>query len=301
MDYLSSIDLNQFTIFYETANCSSISKTALKLNKTQSAVSKNIKSLEEQLDVQLFKRASNGVQLTREGKALYHYVEKSLSVLNSGTKILEEIKEQQISSITIGILSHLSSANFIKIIEKFNKKYPSVKIFLIDKDSDDMMKLLEKKEIDIMIDTSLVETDDANIKIEKIKELSGGFVGNNKFEELARKRKVLANELSYYPVILPGETTSTRKLIDSNFRRRNTLLTPIVTTNTTLLAQSLIERGVGIGWIVYECVQAEIDEKKLFKINVDVEEVSIPLSIAYQKQNINSVLAELISELKSNM
>lgn len=301
LKYLSLIELNLFSIFYETVNYGSFSKTAERLGKTQSSVSQSIKLLEEQLEVQLFKRTNTGIVLTNEGKALYYYVEKSLSALNSGAKVLSEFKAQQITTITVGILSHLSTYSFVKIIKDFNKKYPTIKINLVDKDSNELLSMLEKKEIDIMVDTDLVETDDRNIEIKKIKDLIGGFVGNANYKELASKELVTAKEISLYPTILPGKTTSTRKLIDSSLRRKNVSLNPVVTTNTTMLAQNLIDNSIGIGWILYECVRKELEDEIFYKINVDIDEVKIPLSIAYQKQNINDTILELVEDIKKGM
>ena len=65
--YRSDINLNLYKIFYEVALSESISDASKKLFITQSAVSKAIKKLEEDLNVSLFYRNSKGVRLTSKG------------------------------------------------------------------------------------------------------------------------------------------------------------------------------------------------------------------------------------------
>ena len=72
----SNINLNLYKTFYEVSKYGSFSKTAEMTYSTQSAISKAIMKLEEELETKLFYRKSNGVELTDKGKELLYYVEK---------------------------------------------------------------------------------------------------------------------------------------------------------------------------------------------------------------------------------
>ena len=292
-------DLNSYKIFCVTANCSSFSEAAAKYGLTQPAVSQAIKSIEEQLGIELFIRTNNGIKLTPAGQKLLYYVEQAFCLLQSGNKIIDEIKQEEVTEINIGVPAHIGAFYFMKYLELFNKSHPNVKINILDKSSSDMKKMLEKKELELLIDTDLVESSDRNIVVKKIKDLSGVFVGNNKFEELFKK-PVSVKKINEYPLILPCSFTTTRKLIDSCFKRQNIALNPIIETNSTFIALNLIEAGIGIGWLLYDVVRKDIEEGSLLKIDVDVEQVKIPLSIAYQSHNINKVVQEIIDLLKGD-
>ena len=85
--YKSDINLNLYKIFYEVALSESISNAAKKLYITQSAVSKAIKKLEEELNTELFYRNSKGVKLTEKGEELIFYVEEAFNnLLNSASQ-----------------------------------------------------------------------------------------------------------------------------------------------------------------------------------------------------------------------
>ena len=68
--------LNLFKIFYYVAKYKSFTKAAECLFITQPAISQSVKKLEEQLNVELFKRKNKGVELTEAGEVVYHYSEQ---------------------------------------------------------------------------------------------------------------------------------------------------------------------------------------------------------------------------------
>ena len=71
--YKSNVNFNSYKIFYEVATSESISDASKKLFITQSAVSKAIKKLEEDLNTNLFYRNRNGVKLTDKGIQLLFF------------------------------------------------------------------------------------------------------------------------------------------------------------------------------------------------------------------------------------
>src|SRR5436305_12850531 len=72
------LDLDQLQSFCAIADCGSFTEAARRVHKTQSAVSMQIKRLEERLGEELFLRDGRTVVLTSEGEALYGRARKSL-------------------------------------------------------------------------------------------------------------------------------------------------------------------------------------------------------------------------------
>ncbi|EPE6978148.1 LysR family transcriptional regulator AmpR, partial [Citrobacter freundii] len=66
----SYIPLNSLRAFEAAARHLSFTRAAIELNVTHSAISQNVKSLEQQLNCQLFVRGSRGLMLTTEGESL---------------------------------------------------------------------------------------------------------------------------------------------------------------------------------------------------------------------------------------
>lgn len=77
MQYKTCLNLNLYRIFYYVAKEKNITKASKKLFISQPAISKSLKKLEEELEVTLFYRNLNGVELTEAGKILFSYIEKA--------------------------------------------------------------------------------------------------------------------------------------------------------------------------------------------------------------------------------
>lgn len=111
--YKSNINLNLYKTFYDVAKNGSISKAAQYSYTSQPAISKSIKKLEEELEVQLFYRNLNGVELTEKGKELLYYVEKSYNNLLTAKKIMLETDALERGNLSIGMPSNIGSFFFV--------------------------------------------------------------------------------------------------------------------------------------------------------------------------------------------
>jgi LysR family glycine cleavage system transcriptional activator len=85
-------NLKAFHVFDVAAGSSSFSKAAEKLFITHGAVSKQIKTLENSLSLNLFYRQGRNVRLTREGELLKGYTTQAFQTLNAGVQKLSQVK-----------------------------------------------------------------------------------------------------------------------------------------------------------------------------------------------------------------
>lgn len=294
---MHNIDLNLFKTFYFVAVHNSFTKASEKLYISQPAVTQSIKKLEEQLNVELFKRTSNGIVLTKEGEKVFYYAEQLNNLIEANSNLINKIKEDEMETINIGVPTHIGTFYFIKFLEKFNTKYPNVKINIINKKSDEMLHMLERRELDIVLDTDINNYDSKVIKAYEILKLESCFVCNEKFKDIANK-KLSPIELNNYPLILPGKTTSNRKIIDLFFKKKNVVLKPLIEANSSSISKGIIKRGIGIGWMIKEFIKEDIENGKLFEVKVDVDQVLTPVSIAYNIKYNPKIVDEFIRIFK---
>ena len=72
------INLELYKIFVLVAKEKNITKASEILHISQPAVTKHIKNLEDELQVRLFNRTNHGIELTKEGKAIYDEIKESV-------------------------------------------------------------------------------------------------------------------------------------------------------------------------------------------------------------------------------
>lgn len=296
-----NIDLNAYKAFYLVAKYKSFTKASQELFVSQPAVTQTIKKLEDQLNIELFNRSANGkITLTAAGEVVYYYAEKIFNLAVANKTVVEQARDASFEVINIGVPTHIGSFYLVKYLKMFNEKYPNVKFNIINKKSDEMIIMLKKRELDVVIDTNMNDFRDDLISTIKILDLDSCFVCSGKYKNIARKEKIELNELMRYPLILPGETTSNRKMIDYKFKEKGITLKPLIEANSSSISRQLIIEGIGIGWMIKEFVQEDIDKHILYELNVNFEQVLTPVSIAYNKKFNHDIIKEFIKIFKQN-
>ena len=150
--YKSNINLNLYKNFYEVAKSGSITKAAENSYISQSAISKSIKKLESELNVQLFYRETNGVRLTDKGKELLYFVEKSYNNLLIAERNMIEEENLERGKLSIGMPSNVGAFFLFDKIIDFHKKYPNIEITIITGGTAKLLGLLDTHQVDFVID-----------------------------------------------------------------------------------------------------------------------------------------------------
>lgn len=118
--------LHLLTIFEAAARLESFKLASEELFITPSAVSHQIKSLEEQFGFELFQRKSRGVAVNSAGKMYLHYIQQGLTAFEQGTK---KVKHRHSSpSLKISCFSTLASNIIIPQMGAFQEAHPDINI-----------------------------------------------------------------------------------------------------------------------------------------------------------------------------
>ncbi len=274
----SDINLNLYKIFYEAALSESISDASKKLFITQSAVSKAIKKLEEDLNTNLFYRNSKGVKLTEKGEELLFYVEEAFNNLVTAERTMTESKTLNKGKISIGVPSQIGSFYIFEDITNFHKKYPNIEITIISKTTTQLLKLLEQHEIDFIIDTSPINTKIDNIIIQPLIEVKNCFVAKSDTSIDIDKIKTI-KDLANYPLVLPIKGTDNRKQLDKVFEKNNVELNNVINIHTSEMIAGSIKKDLGIGYIIYDVIKENVEngEFKIIDIKENLPKITINL------------------------
>ncbi|OAN13113.1 LysR family transcriptional regulator [Photobacterium jeanii] len=141
--------LNGLRVFETAARHLSFTLTADELNVTQSAVSRQIKQLEEQLGITLFIREHRALSLTDEGKSLSELLTRQFSELNGH---LDQLKNQDDNTLRLNVAMSLAVRWLIPRLHSFKEQQPDIDIVLssiIGNTSDEVS--LNSDEYDIAI------------------------------------------------------------------------------------------------------------------------------------------------------
>lgn len=278
--YKSIINLNLYKIFYEVALSESISDASKKLFITQSAVSKAIKKLEEDLNTNLFYRNNKGVKLTDKGKELLFYVEEAFNNLVTAERTMIESQTLNKGKIAIGVPSQIGSFYIFEDITNFHKKYPNIEITIISKTTTQLLKLLEQHEIDFIIDTSPINTKIDNIVIKPLIEVNNCFVIKTDSSISIDEIKSIS-DLVNYPLVLPIKGTDNRKQLDKIFEKNNIELNNVINIHTSEMIVGAVKKDLGIGYIIYDVIKDNVENGEFKTLNIKEKLPKITINLIY--------------------
>jgi DNA-binding transcriptional LysR family regulator len=289
---MKDINLNSLRIFLEVANCKSFLEASNKLFITQPAVSRSISNLEADLNVTLFYRANKGIMLTPEGEVLLNYLNECKNLLESCGRVLESMNNSENGKIVIGVQSHIARNYLIPKMKDFREKHPNINIVLIDLSTNDLIESLEKRKIDLVIDSSPIESIYNNLEVEPIKVLDTIFIKSSDNKNEITKLSDLRKE----NVVLPLARGSLRKNLNKLFNEKGIEVEPILEYGTEELIIDSVRRNMGVGYVVKDAVEYLVDEGIIEYINLDEKLPTLEINLVYVNKFLNNISRKFIEE-----
>ncbi len=139
---------NRYEIFLKVVELGNITRAAEALNYTQSGVSHAIAALEKETGFALFRRSSNGVTLTDNGKQILERVQSLVNQQRSLAQTIANINHNVAGTIRVGTFTSVSSQWLPGIIRSFQERYPLVDFELLDGNYDEIMEWITQGKID---------------------------------------------------------------------------------------------------------------------------------------------------------
>jgi DNA-binding transcriptional LysR family regulator len=142
------LDLDQLQTFCAIADCGSFTEAARRVNKTQSAVSMQIKRLEERLEHTLLVREGRGVTLTQHGELLYARARKMLKV---NAEIMDIFSDEEMAGvIRFGLPDDYASRLLPVILSSFQKTHPKITVDVRCAPSNELVAEMRQGRYDII-------------------------------------------------------------------------------------------------------------------------------------------------------
>ena len=130
------MDWDKLKIFYAVAEAGSFTRATINLNLSQSAISRQIQSLEEDLKVQLFERHARGLTLTENGEYVFKTVHEVISKLKDIETSLSDQKNKPTGKLTITTVRSFGTHWLTPRIQEFMQLNPNIEVELIFDDEE---------------------------------------------------------------------------------------------------------------------------------------------------------------------
>jgi DNA-binding transcriptional LysR family regulator len=143
------MELRHLRYFIAVAEEGHITRAAERLGMQQPPLSQQIKAIERELDVQLFRRKSRGVELTDAGRAFLNDALATLARLDRGIETTRRTARGEQGRICLGVTQSSPFHPFVpRVIRAFREAYPLVSMTLEEGDSHGLVEHLRNERID---------------------------------------------------------------------------------------------------------------------------------------------------------
>lgn len=139
---------SDWKIIYELHQNPSITKVSGLLYKSQSAITKRLQSMEEELACRIVERTPQGVTFTKEGEFLFQMAEKYLQLENEMQEGLRKLREQHKETILLGSAYTYTKYSLYDVLNPFTAAHPNISIRVINKQSNALYEMLMEGKLD---------------------------------------------------------------------------------------------------------------------------------------------------------
>lgn len=143
-----SLNTDLLKAFVAIAEQGHLTLAADRLNRTQSAVSVQLRKLETALGVKLFERHAKGMTLTTDGEKLLPVAQSILSDLRHAQSLFEQPLR---GKVRVGIPDHYDDVIFERVLSEFGKSYPMLDVFVRSGCSSGFPAAIDSGQLDIAV------------------------------------------------------------------------------------------------------------------------------------------------------
>jgi DNA-binding transcriptional LysR family regulator len=263
------MEWQQILGFYQVARLGSFTRAAEATFRTQSALSQQIKALEEEWGCPLLERiGKKKLRLTAAGEKFFQFAEAILSRYEHLQEEMDAIKGQQTGRLRLAApfttLYHL----FRELLPAYIRRFPQVQLSILDRSQEGVIELVRSGDIDFGLALESTAPRDLTRrrwqKVEKVLLTPPGH-------PLAKLERVSMEEIAQYPLILPpqGLKFTGRSVLEDHFRKLGLDYHIIMESSNVELSSLYVEMGLGISFATVAGKGPRLEARKLAFIPLD--------------------------------
>ena len=170
---------HQLKVFMTVAEKRSFSESAKTLHMAQPTVTSQVKSLENELDTQLFHRTTKRVELTEAGRILYRYGKEIVNSFDAAKKEIESLQHTVSGKLEIAASLTIGEYVLPKMLGKIKQKYPHIQLSMHIMNTEHIVEKIRARVLDIGLVEGVVD----DVCSAQVRE-TGGFHGFTELPEL---------------------------------------------------------------------------------------------------------------------
>lgn len=285
------MELRQLQYFVSVAQKQHVTKAAEELRVSQSAVSRQIRQLEEELEVDLFIQRGRNVQLTPVGKIFLHRIEKILADLDKAVEEVQEFMDPKAGEIRLGFPHSLGLNLVPSIVSQFRKNdHPRVRFRFKQGKYNTLIDSLLRGEIDLALISPFPEDHEhVTGQVLLTEELYAILPPQH---PLANQTSIRLDQLKDESFVLFSEGYSLRNIVRDACIKAG--FKPIIgfEGEETDMIRGLVGAGMGVS-LLPEMALEEYHHRHPVKVRVSEPKVTRTIGLIYRKEDKLPLVAKV--------
>jgi DNA-binding transcriptional LysR family regulator len=287
------MDLRQLEILQAIAETGSFTACGRKLHVSQSAISRQILLLEEELGEALFLRVGRQVRMTpaaeslvQLGQRLFHDLRETVGAITDRTRELRG---------TLRLTGGMTVCLYVfpPLLKHLKRIHPHLDVRLTVATAGRSVQEIRAGRVDAGLLTLPVDESDL-VTVPVLREEL--LLVMNPTHPLSRRRRVVPKDLAGQPFVLFELGSATRRVIDHFFASENIEPTVVMDTENVEIIKAMVKTGLGIGIVPYQSVAREVRAGQFATARIDGHELVRETGWVYARANrtprmINELLA----------
>ncbi len=287
------MDLRQLEILQTIAETGSFTACGRKLHVSQSAISRQILILEEELGEPLFLRVGRQVRMTQAaeslvqlGKRVFQDVRETVGVITDRTRELRG---------TLRLSGGMTVCLYVfpPLLKHLRRVHPHLDVRLTVATAGRSVQEIRAGQVEVGLLTLPVEESDL-ITVPVLREEL--LLVTMPTHGLAKQRRVTPAELAGQPFVMFETGSATRRIIDRFFVGENMEPTVVMETENVEIIKAMVRTGLGISIVPYQAVAREVRAGQFFCARIEGHELARETGWVYPKASRTPrVIQELLA------
>lgn len=273
------MDFDQLATFVQVAKLKSFSRAGQKVFRSQSAVSAQIRQLEQAYHARLLDRSAKSVELTPAGEVLFEFAERLLKLRDESVQVVADRGNVVQGPIVFGANEATCLYLLPDIFADFQRRYPQVHISIYRNFSHKILQRVEDGSVDVGIVTLPVKS--PNLKVYHIHRDRLRFMVSAR-NPLASRSRVTLDQVASQPLIFP-RTGFTRQVLDKLFRPYRSRVHVAMELPSIGMIKRFVAADAGVSFISESFARDQVKAGEVKLLSVEGVDLWRELGLVYRR------------------
>ncbi|MEO3427482.1 LysR family transcriptional regulator [Pelagibius sp. CAU 1746] len=248
-------NLSHLRYFDAVCQARSIRQAAEALNVAQSAVSRQIKNLEDEIGMPLFIRHPRGVRLTDAGVILAKYTRSTMLNMDRMSSEIDDLRALRRGTIKLCTVEAGLIDIVPAVVAAYRSKYPAVKIAVSTRGTQGVVDAILEDEADLGLAFNAPFHPEITSLARRQQQL---YATVSPSHPLAKLKKIKLAELLKHDIALPETSFGIRQLVDDILHRSEAYIEPVLTTDSIQMLVNFARMDLGVAFLPYFAIKGNL-------------------------------------------